>query len=95
MWEEYSIDVNEKGKICFNDIVLNIIKSKNFNAHIKMLDQSKIQYVDKKLYISQFEAIKFICLLYTKNAVYFCNKYLYNNKLKFKNFSLISLLTWF
>ena len=58
MWKEYSVDVNEKGKICFNNIVLNIIKSKNFYVYIKMLDQSKIQYVDKKLYISRFEAIK-------------------------------------
>ena len=74
MWKEYHVSVRKNGRIYFDDVIDNIIKSSKLRSQLKLLSMDDAKYIGSKLYISELDAIKIIYLSCTKNSVLFCNK---------------------
>ena len=58
--QENDVRISNKGNICLNDFVKNIIESKNPNAYIKKLEDCNKIEINGKYYVSSTDCVKIL-----------------------------------
>jgi very-short-patch-repair endonuclease len=72
---------SKMGKICFGDIITNILNVDYTDDHKLMIDKSDIYLISKNIYVSEHVAIKFILLFDGPEVILFCKNMLKNDDL--------------
>jgi hypothetical protein len=78
MWKDFGIRVSKQGRLCFLDILDNIIKSADYNNFINKIDSWNKHFIGNQLYITKSAAMIIIMYANTRAAINFCRGFFHN-----------------
>jgi hypothetical protein len=72
MWDNFDVRVSKKGRVCFEDFCLKIIKTSCNDDYLDFVESNQKYYINNELYITNYAAITILINVYNKAVVSFC-----------------------